>query len=82
MPFVSVQITRFVDEHFPGIVECELIDAAGDKHLFVEKVPVVSSENLCEESTYPCSGVIGCEVENEWLDDKNNRLAQISTDQP
>lgn len=81
MPFVSVQITRFVDEHFPGIVECELIDALGDKHVFVEKVPIVSDENLREESIYSCHGVIVCEVENEWLDDKNNRLVQISTDQ-
>jgi hypothetical protein len=82
MPFLLVQITRFVDEHFPGIVECELIDAVGNRHFFIEKVPVVSDENLCAESIYPCHGVIGCEVENEWLDDKGNLLVQINTDQP
>jgi hypothetical protein len=68
MPAVSVQITRYVDDHFPGFVECVLVDAFGTTHTFVEKAPVVSSESLSAASTYPCNGEIECEVCREWQD--------------
>jgi hypothetical protein len=68
MPTVSVQITRYVDDHFPGFVECVLVDALGAAHTFVEKVPVVSAESLSAASTYPCNGEIECEVCREWHD--------------
>jgi hypothetical protein len=69
MPAVSVQITRYVDDHFPGFVECVLVDALGETHAFVEKVPVVSSESLSAASTYPCNGEIECEVFRQWQDE-------------
>jgi hypothetical protein len=53
MPAVTVQISRFVDEHQPGFVECILMDALGESHLFVEKVPVVSTDDLWSTSSYP-----------------------------
>ena len=68
MPAASVQITRYVDDHFPGFVECVLADALGATHTFVEKVPVVSSDSLSAASTYPCDGEIQCEVCREWQD--------------
>ena len=40
MSAVSVQITRFVNDHFPGFVECVLSDALGKNHAFVEKAPI------------------------------------------
>jgi hypothetical protein len=30
---LAVQIVRFVDSDFPGWVECELVDAAGKRHV-------------------------------------------------
>ena len=39
---VRVNISRYVDESFPGWVECSLVDAYGYDHVFVEKVPVVT----------------------------------------
>jgi hypothetical protein len=68
MPAVLVQITRYVDDHFPGFVECVLVDALGATHIFVEKVPVVSVESLSAASTYPCDGEIECVVYREWQD--------------
>lgn len=82
MPTVSIQITRFVDEHFPGIVEFALKDALGNTHLFIEKAPIVSSENLYSASIYPCFGKIDCEIENEWRDEKGCLLFRINTDLP
>ena len=59
---VKVEITRLIDDAQPRWVECKLVDAYGREHLFVEKVPVVSLEDLDASSTYPRSGSIGCEV--------------------
>lgn len=59
---VKVEITRFVDDGQPGWVECKLVDAYGREHLFLEKVPVVSLEDLDGSSAYPLPGLIGCEV--------------------
>ena len=66
---VNVEITRFIDDAQPGWVECKLVDAYGREHVFVEKVSVVSLEDLDAASTYPRSGSIGCEVvERKFID--------------
>lgn len=82
MPSVAIEITRFVDEYQPGIVECTLVDALGNTHSFVEKAPIVSDKDLWSTSTYPCLGEINCEIEEEWQDDDGRSLVRISTDQP
>jgi hypothetical protein len=82
MPAVTVQISRFVDEHQPGFVECILMDALGESHLFVEKVPVVSTDDLWSTSSYPQPGVIVCEVEEQWQDEAGRSLVRVSTKRP
>lgn len=82
MPAIPVLITRFVDDHQPGFVECFFVDALGETHTFVEKVPVVSTESLCATSPYPCDGVIECEIEEEWSDKMGRAVARVSTARP
>jgi len=82
MVSLSVQISRFIDEHQPGFVECVLIDIHGQCHIFVEKVPVVSTENLSSTSKYPCLGSIACEVESEWQDKLGRSVSRVNTAQP
>jgi hypothetical protein len=82
MPALNVQITRFVDEHFPGFVECVFQDANGASHVFVQKVPVVSRQELSATSSYPCAGTLDCEQESVWRDDAGRSLASIDTDRP
>ena len=82
MPEITVQIVRFVDSSFPGFVEARFIDASGTEHSFLEKVPVVSRENLLADSRYPRVGAIRCEIENEWQDTDGRSLAAVSTDLP
>jgi hypothetical protein len=82
MTEVAIRIERFVDDHQPGIVECRLVDAHGQSHLFVEKAPVVSSEHLGPDSAYPRPGVIGCVVEAEWIDEQGRAVAQVNTERP
>jgi hypothetical protein len=62
MHAVKIAIVRFVDDHQPGFVECQLIDASGRCWSFIEKVPVVTTDWLDASSKYPQPGVIGCEV--------------------
>lgn len=82
MPALSIMITRFADEYQPGLVECELLDAHGERHLFVEKVPVVTQANLRSSSSYPQPGSITCLVEAEWEDEQGRLLARVSTEDP
>lgn len=78
---IKVEITRFVDDHYPGFVECSLVDAHGTKHFFVEKVPVVALEDLDANSSYPSNGVIGCEV-IDGSDDSAQETITVSTERP
>lgn len=82
MTCIAVEISRFVDAHQPGFVECTLVDAGGTRHFFLEKLPVVTSANLWSGSNYPQPGVIACEVKEEWLNNDGKALAKISTEQP
>ena len=79
---VKVSITRFVDPHQPGFVECELVDADGIRHVFTEKVPVVSDENLWIDSNYPCSGKIRCTVLERFAGPEGVPLVRIDTELP
>jgi hypothetical protein len=82
MTTVSVQITRYVDDHFAGFVECVLVDAFGLSHTFVEKVPVVSTDHLSAASTYPCASAIECTILREWQDATGVALAVVCTAKP
>ena len=62
MLFVKVKIVRYVDNAFPGWVECTMVDATGHEHLFVEKVPAVTLAALDETSNFPQPGFISCIV--------------------
>jgi hypothetical protein len=82
MRTISVQIRRYVSDDFPGWVECAMQDAAGQTHLFIEKVPVVTSENLTVESSYPQPGVVACEIEAEWKNETGHSVVRICTERP
>ena len=82
MPVVAVSITKFVDEHQPGFVECILTDAFGREHHIVEKAPVVSNADLWSNSEYPQPGFVVCNVEAEWKDEDGRSLARVNTEQP
>ena len=77
---LCVQILEYIDDHFPGWVECAFVDAFSQRHLLHEKVPVVTTLPLTATSTYPQSGFIACEVEDSWLDDTGRRLVRVNTE--
>jgi hypothetical protein len=79
---IKVSIERFTDESQPGWVECRFSDAAGKVHVFEEKIPVVSLEDLDAGSDYPRSGIIGCEVVGTRVTRDGRELTIVDTEQP
>ena len=76
---VTVQITRFLDPHNPGVVEGELTDAEGVVHIFVDKVPIFTSEMLDGGSTYPQTRAVECRILEESQDAAGRSLLRIRT---
>ncbi len=79
---VKVQIVRWVDACFPGFVACELIDVHGRCWEFIEKVPVVSCDDLWSSTHYPQPGIIACEVVSRRVDEFGCEVVSIDTAQP
>jgi hypothetical protein len=77
---VKIEIVNFVDDHFPGFVEFHLTDAHGRVHTFVDKVPIVSLEDLGPESSYPHPSTMQCTVLKTHRDADGREFAVISTD--
>ncbi len=79
---LTIQIERFVDEDQPGFVECSLMDAYGTGHLFVEKYPIVTTEELRSDSSYPRTGAIPCQIEHELGSPDGEKLVRVNTELP
>lgn len=82
MHALIVQILRVVREGNPDFAECVLLDAEGRKHSFIEKVPVVTREDIDANSDFPRVGVIACEIEAEWQEKDGRSLVRVSTERP
>ncbi len=75
---VRVSIFRFVsNEPQPGIVQCELVDAHGERWTFTEKTAIVSGEYLDDQSTYPRPGVILCQVVGRHLGPSGEQVVEV-----
>jgi hypothetical protein len=79
---VKIEISRYVDNSFPGWVECILVDALGVEHIFVEKVPVVTKAHLDAGISYPQPGVIACVVFERSERDDGRQFIHIDTQRP
>ena len=79
---LRVEIVAFVDGSFPGWVKCELFDAMGQLHTFVDKYPIFSSELLEPDSAYPRPGSIRCEIIERLQDSGGRQVARVTTARP
>ncbi len=79
---VRVTISRFVDESFPGWVECWLEDIHGRIWKFNVKVPVVSAEDLWIDSEYPRPASLACTVLERKSDSTGRQIVMIDTNMP
>ena len=73
---------RFVDEGFPGWVACEFTDATGQQHTIIDKVPIVSLEDLDASSQYPRSGSVPCSVLEKSRGADGVQLVRVTTSEP
>jgi hypothetical protein len=77
MTCLRVDIVGFADESFPGLVHCDFADANGNRHKFIEKIPVVTTQDLWSDSTYPHPGLMPCD-RVECLDEGEHALSLAS----
>src|SRR3954470_6959617 len=82
MNTLTVTILRWVDDWQPGWVECALNDARGRTHLFREKAPAVSAEDLSSATAYPRTGIFACEILSRRVDEGGREIVTISTEKP
>jgi len=75
---VPIRITGFADAAQPGWVWCELEDASGKVFRFIEKIPVVTCEELWADSQYPRDGLVECDLIAIRDDPVRGRLATVS----
>jgi hypothetical protein len=80
---IKVTIIRYLsDEPFPGIVECQLVDAHGRRWSFVEKSAVVSTDSLDARTVYPQTGMIAGEVVERCRNPEGREVVRFNTEQP
>jgi hypothetical protein len=79
MSTVQVTLSKFIDESFPGWVECWLEDVHGRRWKFNEKAPVVSDKDLWTDSEYPQTGEIACTVLQRIADASHRYVVTIDT---
>lgn len=79
---LRVSIVRFVDERFPGFVECEFSDVDGVRYEIEDKAPIFTAETLWSDSIYPAEGSAGCEVLEHMTDGDGREIARITIAKP
>src|SRR5262249_26538137 len=77
-----VQIVRWVDDYFPGVVACEFVDVDNHVHTLIGKVPMVTTSDLGGTSIYPQPGGIRCAVLRRWKEASGRELVAVSIDYP
>jgi hypothetical protein len=75
---LRVDIVGFADESFPGFVHCDFTDANGNRQMVLEKIPVVTTEDLWTDSTCPQPGMLPCERVGCLHDDAGRALTLVS----
>jgi hypothetical protein len=79
---LRVRIARFVDPHQPGWVECHFVDGAGRLWKIIEKVPVVSDDDISESTPLPVPGIVHCVEISRRTDEGGRELVTIDTELP
>jgi hypothetical protein len=82
MHILAVTILRYVDADYPGWVDAAFRDARGREHVFREKAPVLSTDDLDASSSYPQPGVIACEIISRRHDADGTEIVTVTTERP
>lgn len=50
---IRATAVRWINDHFPGLIEVEISDAEGQTHRVIEKVPVLTTSHITAASNFP-----------------------------
>ena len=79
---LRVLIARYVDASQPGWVECHFHDAAGQLWKILEKVPVVTDQDISGSTELPADGIVHCVEKSRRADESGRELVAIDTELP
>jgi hypothetical protein len=75
---VHTRVVEWVSDDFPGFVKFELVDSAGMRHEFIDKVPLVDDLDVLRSTTsYPVGLCVDCDIIDNRPDGDHN-LRRIS----
>jgi len=78
-----VEITKIIDDDcWPAVVECKFSDAYGKEHTINEKFPIVTSEIITPNSTFPQKGMVRCSLLKKIIDKDVGLIIEVSTEIP
>jgi len=80
---IQVSIDKITDySNYPGWVECSFYDAWNNRHLFIEKIPVVTELELTPDDLFPQMIFIKCTKVKQWEDDMGREIIRATTERP
>lgn len=81
MPELRCEAVRWVDdEPFPGIVEVQFVDAAGQRWSLIDKRTIFARfAELTPESVYPVKVTVACEVQGGIEATSGDGVVTVST---
>lgn len=79
MNHLQVSIDKIIDFNFPVRVEFSFMDRMGIKHLFDDKLPIVSDKVISKNSDLPAAGNLRCTIV-DVVDSDQGRYLVINTE--
>ena len=81
MPELRCEAVRWVDdEPFPGIVEVQFVDAAGQRWSLIDKSSIFARfAELTPESVYPVTVPVACDVQGDIEATSGDGVVTVST---
>jgi hypothetical protein len=77
MDYLMIDIIEYTPNEFPGFVLCKFFDYIGKVHYFNEKISVIYTGNINENSVLPQKGYVAGEIIN-----RENSIIKLSTMKP
>ena len=62
MKLLMVDIIEYSNEYFPAFVTCSFVDAYGKTWYIDEKEPIVSFDNITQDTELPVKGYVAGEI--------------------
>jgi hypothetical protein len=80
--YLRAQITRWIDDDQPGLIECRFMDRFGRERSIIEKLPIVTEAALRADSQFPQPAFIGCPIISRGRDDSGLETVEITAEAP